>query len=71
MGFTVIAGVGFTIMTEVMVVPVHPTALLVKVGVAVTVPVIGAVPPLLGVNDNILPVPELAKPIAMLLFVHG
>jgi hypothetical protein len=45
---------------------VHPLA----VGVIVIVAVIGDVVALVAVNEGILPEPLVARPIAVLLFVH-
>ena len=59
-------GVGFTVMVKVIGVPVQPPA----VGVTVMVLVTGVVPVLVAVNDPILPTPEPAKPMVVLLFVQ-
>ena len=69
-GVTVMAGVGFTIIAAVAVLPVQ-AILLVKVGVTVTVPVTGAVPALAVVNELIPPVPLAPNPILVVLLVHG
>jgi len=53
-------------MVNVMGVPGHPVA----VGVTVMVLVTGVVPALVAVNDPILPTPEPAKPMVVLLFVQ-
>ena len=44
----------------------HPLA----VAITDMVAVIGAVPPLVGVNTGMLPIPEAASPIAVLEFVQ-
>ena len=44
----------------------HPLA----VAITDMLAMIGAVPPLVGVNTGILPVPEAASPIAVLEFVQ-
>ena len=69
-GVTVILGVGFTTIAAVAVLPVQ-AMLLVKVGVTVTVPVTGAVPPLTVVNELIAPVPLAPNPMLVVLLVHG
>jgi hypothetical protein len=59
-------GVGFTVMVKVTAVPLQPAA----DGVTVMVAVIGAAVPLVAVKAGILPVPDVARPIAVLLFVQ-
>ena len=66
--FTV--GVGFTVIVNVIGVPVQVTPLLVYVGVTVIVATTGAVPVLIAVKLAILPVPVAASPILVLLFVQ-
>ena len=66
--FTV--AIGFTVIVNVIGVPVQPFTLLVNVGVTVIVAVIGAVPVLFAINDRILPVPFAAKPIDVVLFTQ-
>jgi len=63
--FTV--GVGFTVIVNVVAVPVQPLAV---VGVTVIVAVIGAAVVLVAVKLGILPWPLAASPIAVLLFVQ-
>ena len=63
-GLTV--GVGFTVMVKVIGAPGHPLAL----GITVMVPVIGAVPAFVVVNGPMLPLPEAARPMAVLLLVQ-
>ena len=60
---------GFTVMVNVRGVPVQVTPALVKLGVTVTVPLIGAFVVLVGVKLK-LPVPLAGKPIAVLVFVQ-
>jgi hypothetical protein len=59
-------GVGFTVMVKVTGVPLQPAA----DGVTVIVAVIGAAVALVAVKAAILPVPDAARPIAVLLFVQ-
>lgn len=59
-------GVGFTVIVNVVGVPVQPLA----VGVTVIVPVIGFVPVLVLVNAGTFPLPVVANPIAELVFVQ-
>jgi hypothetical protein len=66
--FTV--GVGFTVMVNVVGVPLQVVPPLVYVGVTVTVAVIAVEPPFVAVKDVILPAPLAASPIAVLLFVQ-
>jgi hypothetical protein len=61
------AGVGLTVIVKLTGVPVQPEA---DEGVTVIVAVIGAAVLLVAVNDGILPVPDAARPIAVLLFVQ-
>ena len=65
--FTVMVGVGLTVMVWVIGVP----AQVVKVGVTVIVPVIAADVVLVAVNAGALPVPLAVKPIAVFEFVHA
>lgn len=62
-------GVGLTVITKVLGVPVQVTPPFVKVGVTVMVPDIGKAPGLVD-TKLILPVPAAARPIAGLLFVQ-
>jgi hypothetical protein len=65
------AGIGFTVMVNVWAVPEQLTPPLVKVGVTVTVPLMGAVPALVAVNAGRLPaVGPAPRPIAVLELVH-
>ena len=48
-------------------VPLHPFA----EGVTVIVAVSMAVVPLVPVNDNMLPLPDVVNPMLLLLFVHA
>ena len=59
-------GVGFTVMVKLVDPPVQPLADVITVIVAV----IGVVPLLMAVKEEISPVPEAAKPILVLLFVQ-
>ena len=52
-----------TVTAKVVALPVHPL----MVAVTLTVVVIGDDPALLAVNDGIVPVPEIPKPISLLL----
>jgi hypothetical protein len=65
-GVAVSAGVGFTVTVKLCAVPVQPPA----DGVTVMTPDIADVPPLVAVNDAILPVPEAARPVAVLVFTQ-
>ena len=67
--FTV--AVGFTVIVNVVGVPMQLTPALVKVGVTVTVAVTGEVPVFVPAKAAILPVPLAAKPIDVLLFVQA
>jgi hypothetical protein len=70
-GAGVAFGVGFTVMVKLLGVPTQLTPPLVKVGVTVTVPVIGAVPVLVAVKvGNELPAPLPPKPMVILLLVQ-
>ena len=62
----VTVGVGLTVTVYVEVVPVQPLA----DGVIVIVPLIGALVPLVVVNDGTLPVPLAVNPMAVLLFAQ-
>jgi hypothetical protein len=66
-GSGVMAGIGLTVMVNTSGVPGHP----VSVGVTVIVEVIGAPVALVAVNAGVLPVPEAARPIAVLEFVQA
>ena len=66
--FTV--GVGFTVIVNVVGVPVQVTPLLVYVGVTVIVATTGALVGLVAVKDAILPVPDAARPMLVLLLVQ-
>ena len=59
-------GVGLTVTTKVLAVPVQPAA----DGVTVTVELFAVLPVLRAVNEDILPVPEDGRPIVLLLFVQ-
>lgn len=61
------AGVGFTVIVKLTAVPVQADG---DEGVTVMVAVIGAAVILVAVKLAILPVPDAAKPIAVLLFVQ-
>ena len=64
-------GVGFTVRVVTCVsVPVHVNPALVKVGVTEIVPEIGATPGLVAAKLEILPVPEAAIPMFVLVFVQ-
>ena len=62
--FTVTDGFGFTVIVNVIEVPVQPF----KEGLTVMVEVIGALVLFNKLNEGIFPVPDEAKPIAGLLF---
>ena len=66
--FTV--GVGFTVMVNVVGVPLQVTPPLVKLGVTVIVAVTGVVPVLVPVKDWMVSVPLAPRPIHVLLFVQ-
>ena len=63
--FTV--GVGFTVIVNVMGVPVQTPPV---VGVTVIVEVMGVVPALVAVNEPMLPLPLPVRPMPVLLFVQ-
>jgi len=63
-------GVGFTVMVNVVEAPVQVVAPFVNEGVTVMVPLMGARPVLVAVNEAMLPVPLAARPIAVLEFVQ-
>jgi hypothetical protein len=63
-------GVGFTVMVNVIGVPVQVVPPLVYVGVTVIVATTGAVVAFVAVKLGILPVPDAARPILVLLLVH-
>ncbi len=56
------AGVGLTVIVNVLVEPAHPTALYVNVGVTMIVATTGIVPALIAVNAPIAPDPLAASP---------
>ena len=64
------AGVGFTVIVNVIGVPVQVVAPLVYVGVTVIVAVCTTAVALVAVKLAILPVPDAARPIVVLLFVQ-
>jgi hypothetical protein len=66
--FTV--GVGLTVIVNVIGVPVQVTPPLVKLGVTVTVATTGVVPGFVAVKLAMLPVPDAASPMLVLLFVQ-
>jgi len=63
------AGIGFTVMVKVIGVPGQVTPLL-KFGVTVMVATTGPVPGLVATKLAILPAPEAARPILVLLLVQ-
>ena len=63
--------VGLTVMVKVFVGPAQPTEPLVNVGVTTMVATTGEVPVFTAVNDAILPVPEAARPILVVVLVHA
>ena len=63
-------GVGFTVIVNVTDAPVQVVPPLVYVGVTVIVAVTGAVVALVAVKLAILPVPDAARPIVVLLLVQ-
>ncbi len=60
-------GDALTVIVKVDGVPAQPA----KLGVTVIVPLIGSAVGLVAMNDPMLPVPDAARPIAVLLFVHA
>jgi len=69
-GTAVTVAVGLTVIVNVEGVPTHVTAPLVYEGVTVIVAVTGAVVALVATKDAILPVPEAARPMDVVLFVQ-
>ena len=63
-------GVGFTVMVNVIGVPVQVTPALVNCGVTVIVATSGALVALVALNAAMSPVPAGASPIAVLLLVQ-
>ena len=63
--------VGFTVMVKVFVGPAQPIEPLVKVGVTTIVATTGDVPVLTAAKEAILPVPEAARPMLVVVFVHA
>ena len=63
--------VGLTVMVKVFVGPAQPIKPLVKVGVTTMVATTGEVPVLTAVNKAILPVPEAASPMLVVVLVHA
>jgi hypothetical protein len=63
---TVTTGLGFTVMVNVIGVPLQPLAM----GVTVMVDTIGVLPVLVAMNDGIFPAPLDARPIDPLLLVQ-
>ena len=59
-------GVGFTVMLNVVELPVQVRPALVKVGVIVTVEVTGELVALVAVNEEISPVPPAPSPMVVL-----
>ena len=68
-GFT--WAVGFTVIVNVLVKPVHEVPPLVKVGVTTMVAVTGVVPVFNAVKAAILPVPLDARPMLVVVFVQA
>lgn len=66
-GMALTVAVGLTVMTKLLVVPVHPLA----VGVTVIVPLMGVLVRLVAVNDGMLPFPLAARPMAGLLLAQA
>jgi hypothetical protein len=62
--------VGLTVMVKVWGVPLQETPFTEFTGVTVMVELIGAVPVLVAVKEDILPVPLAARPIAVLELVQ-
>ncbi|MEZ4903331.1 MAG: hypothetical protein R2822_17005 [Spirosomataceae bacterium] len=56
-------GVGLTVTVKVLLTPGQPA----KLGITVTVAVTGDVPPLVAVKAEMLPVPDVPKPMLLLL----
>ena len=63
--------VGFTVIVKVFVGPAQPTEPFVNVGVTTMVAITGAVPVFTAVNEAILPVPEAARPMLVVVLVHA
>ena len=63
-------GVGFTSIVNEVVPPLQLTPPPVNTEVTVTVEAIGAVVPLVAINEAMFPFPEAAKPTAVLELVH-
>ena len=63
-------GVGFTVIVNVTGVPVHDTPPLAKVGVTVTVVVIGLFPVLVAVNVGSEPLPPVLNPMGSFVRDH-
>ena len=72
-GIAITVGIGLTVMVKLCEVPAQPVAPFVKVGVTISVAMIGELPMLVAVKDGIpVTVPELlaARPIAGVSFVQ-
>ena len=65
------AAVWLTVIVKVLVGPVQEVLPLLKVGVTTIVPVIGVVPPLVAVKDEISPLPVEARPMLGVVLVHA
>jgi hypothetical protein len=63
-------GEGFTVIVNVLDVPVHVVGPVVKVGVTVIVAVTAEVLVLMAVNDGMFPVPVAANPMEVVLLVQ-
>ncbi len=63
-------GVGFTVIVKFEILPVQDTPAFKKVGVMDIVPLIDVVPELVVRKGEIVPVPEIPRPIEGLLFIH-
>ena len=66
----VAVGVGFTVMVNVRGKPVQVTPAIVLLGMMVMVATTGLDEGLIAMKDGIVPVPEAANPIEVLLFVQ-
>ena len=69
-GFVTV-GIGLIDIVNVFAVPEHVSPPFVYFGVTVIKPEIAALVVLVVTNEAMLPVPELARPIAVLLFVQS
>ena len=69
-GVITACGIGFAVIVKFFVLPRHVIPAFVKDGVIVIVPDIDVLPVFVTVNASILPVPLVAKPIEVFVFVQ-